>query len=72
MEEKENQNKGKMAEYMIQADEINALVGYLGTKPYNEVINLIAILQNIAKIRRTDDKAPEKNIMDYEPHKGEN
>ena len=41
----------KIAEYRIRANEVDAIFNYLGTKPYQEVVNFMAILQDVAKNR---------------------
>ena len=38
-----------MNEIKVPVETLNAILGYLGTKPYQEVFNLIQTVQTLAK-----------------------
>lgn len=48
-----------MKTLQISEQLLNAIINYLGTRPYQEVFQVIEALQNEAKNQPTTEKAPE-------------
>lgn len=48
-----------MEKLQISAQLLNAIIGYLGTRPYQEVFQLVEALQKEAKEQPATEKAPE-------------
>jgi hypothetical protein len=48
-----------MEKLQISAQLLNAVVGYLGTRPYQEVFQLVEALQTEAKNQPVAEKAPD-------------
>jgi hypothetical protein len=49
--------ENKMEKLQISAQLLNSLIGYLGTRPYQEVFQLVEALQ--AEAKNQPEKAPE-------------
>jgi hypothetical protein len=59
-----------MSEYKISLETLNAVLAYLGSRPYQEVFNLIKSVQDeaskqvIAQVGDTNDGEPEQIIAE--------
>jgi len=48
-----------MEKLQVSAQLLNSILGYLGTRPYQEVFQLVEALQTEAKNQPVAEKAPE-------------